>query len=571
MENFDQYLEPHKYYQHALKDIHNENVEKYFDELTKQSGVNVEENKATIDKLKKEQEKLNKYSKAVTRANVVLALTIIFVIIGEIAGIIMLIAGINSKNGVLIGIGIPLMILAIGVLITWFVVFRKKRKAAKEIKAKQEAVVNQIIGVAKGQMAALNAIFTPDMPIKIANQTSPLIRFDEYQNNATVNRLCEQFGDHIDDDASHSTLVIRSGTVNTNPFMLRQVLKMRMLPEVYTGTLVITYTRRVSDGNGGTKTVTVTQTLVAHVTEPKPNYAVYTSLNYYTDAASKLSFARTPAGYEGKSDKEMDKIAYKKEKQEAKKAEKALKKGGNYTQFSNSKFEAYLNATGRDNELEYRLLFTPLAQKNLEYTFSSKEPYGDDVYIDKNKMVTTVSTNHDANMDYSGGSTNYVHYDYEQIKKNFITYNNNFYRGIYFDLVPLLSIPLYFQHQSAPYLSKADESTISYYEAEALINSFEPVEFKPKNCDTTLILKPSVIGQNYIEVTAHGFKAIPRTTFVPTLGGDGIMHPVPVHYYEYQPVQGNTVVNLVNKLETHSKSEDNGINYKMFKALLAKN
>ena len=570
MENFDQYLEPHKYYQHALKDIHNENVEKCFEELTKKSGVNVEENKATMDKLRKEQEKLNKFSKAVTRANVLLAFTIIFTIIFEVAGIVLLIAGINNKNGAFIGIGVPLLVLGIAILVIWFAVFKKKRKEAKEVKSKQEAVVNQIIGEAKGQMAPLNAIFTPDIPIKIANESSPLIRFDDYQNNTTVNRLSEQFGDKLDTNIAHSTLVLRSGTVNTNPFMLRQVLKMRMLPEVYTGTLVITYTRRVSDGNGGTKTVTVTQTLVAHVTEPKPNYSVFTSLNYYTDAASKLSFARTPAGLEGKSDKEMDKIAYKKEKEEAKKAEKALKKGGNYTQFSNSKFEAYLNATGRDNELEYRLLFTPLAQKNLEYTFSSKDPYGDDVYIDKNKMVTTVSTSHDSNMDYSGGSTNYVHYDYEQIKKNFINYNNNFYRGIYFDLVPLLSIPLYFQHQSAPYLSKADESTISYYEAEALINTFEPQQFKPKNCDTSVILKPNVIGKNYIEVTAYGYKAIPRTTFVPTLGGDGIMHPVPVHYYEYQPVEGNTTVNLNNKLETHGNPSDNGINYKMFKANLAK-
>jgi hypothetical protein len=43
-------------------------------------------------------------------------------------------------------------------------------------------------------------------------------------------------------------------------------------------------------------------------------------------------------------------------------------------------------------------------------------------------------------------------------------------------------------------------------------------------------------GVDRILVTAYSFCAIPHTDIIPRLGGDGRMHGVPVHWYEYVPI-----------------------------------
>ena len=337
-----------------------------------------------------------------------------------------------------------------------------------------------------------------------------------------------------------------------------------MKPEVYTGTLVITYNRVVSDGKNGTRVITVTQTLHASVTKPKPHYSVQTGLSYYSDAASRLSFYRRPAGMVGKSENQIKRAVNKEDKENTKLAEKAVKNGGTYTKFANSKFEAYINSEKRDNEVEYRILFTPLAQNNFVYSFSKN----DDIYFDKKKCVNNVYSLHDTNMDYSGDISNYYHFDYEVIKKNFVNYNMKFFNGLYFDMIPLLNIPLYHQHQSAPFIDNKKEKAISYYESEVLVNKFEQNLFKPKNCDTDVILKTELSGKTLM-VTAHGFKAVPKVELVPTLGGDGIMHPVPVNYNEYERIEKVTPVNVINKKgEMVDNKKGRSVSYRQYEAVL---
>ena len=552
----DEYLEPQKYYEHSLKEIHHQNVVDRFDELTKQSGVDVGANRITSDKYYKEEKVLEKLNRSLSGVIVGIVFMGILSIGGGIGGIITLIASINMSNGVGIGVGIGLIVVAIVALLLWIFVFAKKKKMLKAKVEEQQKLVDNLKREAYSQVAPLLKLITPEEPTSLFSKSAPLIEFDKYLSSKVEERLVKQFGEKLDGSTSHSTLVVQSGNINTNPFTIRQIYNQVMRDEIYTGTLVISYTRYVSDGEGGTKAVTVTETLTAHVTRPKPHYFVSTELNYYSDAAPKLSFARTPAGLSGKSDKEIDRIVDKKEKQEERKASKALKKGENYTKVANTKFEAYLNATGRDNEIEYRLLFTPLAQKNYCYSFASTSPFSDDIYFRKNKCINTVSSKHDAGEDYSGDISNYMHFDYDVIKDKFIKYNDKFFRNIYYDMIPLLNIPLYHQHQSPTYIPDNPNSkeVISFY--------------KPADCDTNIILKVKP-ALNQILVQAFGFHADPRTELVPVMGGDGILHSVPVPYYEYLPVTDSKVVKLFNK---DSNSLDNtpnsGINYKMFKAII---
>ena len=568
MKSTDLYLEPLKYYEHFLKEQHLKNVEECFEGIAKDSKVDIEGNKSTCKKYYAENNALTKLKKSLSATKAGIVIMFILMIGGLIGGIITLVGGITSGGNVpLIIIGVVLLVVAVAALILFITVFRQRKKNLQSLVDKKQKVVDQLQLEAYRQVEPLNGALTPDLATKLMEKTAPLIDFDEYLSSKTEDRIVRQFKDKLDASIDHSTLVVQSGNINTNPFILRQKLVMEMKPEIYTGTLLITYTRTVSDGQGGTRTVTVTQTLTASITEPKPHYSVQTGLTYYTDAASQLSFYRTPAGLVGKSEKQIDKAVQKEERENTRLAEKAVKKGQNYTKFGNSKFEAFINSEKRDNEVEYRILFTPLAQNNFVYSFSKN----DDIYFDKKKCVNNIYSTHDTNMDYSGDISNYYHFDYEVIKKNFTDYNVRFFDGLYFDMIPLLNIPLYHQHQSAPFVDNSKESIISYYEAEVLVNKFDPNLFKPSDCDTDVILKPSLDGRNLL-VNAYGFKAVPKTQFVPTLGGDGIMHPVPVHYFEYQRVNCITPVNLINKKKEKVDNESGTVvNYRQYQALLLKN
>lgn len=557
----DEYLEPLKYYESSLKNIHHDNVEEYFNELTQQSGVDVDANQVTCNKLYKERENLKKVQKKMTGIIVLEVFLIIFAIIGIGAGVFLIIQN-QSNPGLFIPLGIGAIILGIGLFLLVILVLRKKRKSAKQEIERLEETCRQLEQEAWAQMAPLNNSFNELMAPHLFTKSAPLIQIDDNLTSLTEERIAEQFECPLDRDTTRSALVVQSGNVNTNPFIFKQVLTMKMLPEVYTGTLVITYTRTVSDGNGGTRTVTEHQTLVAHVTRPKPHYAVETSLNFYTDVASRLSFSRTPAGLEGKSDKEIERIANRKDKEETKKADKALKEGKNYTKFANSKFESYLNAEGRDHEIDYRTMFTPLAQTNYMYNFSKK----DDIYYTKIKCQNIIQSNHDIDKDYSGSPLNYYSYDYEVIKKKFMDYNENFFEGLYMDFVPLLSIPVFHETQSEPYIpnpSRVDR--LSMYEGEVMANRFDPKLFKPVGCDTDVILKVETTPTS-LNVSSYGYHADPRTEMVPVMGNDGRSHLVPVNYYEYLPVEMLKFVKVFNNDgNTLDNNNDNGINYKKYK------
>ncbi|MCR4880173.1 MAG: hypothetical protein K5906_04385 [Bacilli bacterium] len=565
MTNNELYLEPLKYYENGLKDTHRQNVEEYFEKLTQDSGVDIGENKATCTKYYCENKVLDKLKSSLGWAKFWAGFMIFLIVLCFALGIIFIISSANNSNWVLLGIGIGLIPLGVLFLVLRLTTFKKKKNNLQEIVDKKQKEVDQIQREAFNQMYPLIASFKPYMAPRLMEKTAPLINFEEHLSSKTLDRIVHQFKDKIDDDIDHSTLVVQSGHINTNPFLLRQKLVMEMVPHIYTGTLLITYTRTVSDGKGGTRTITVTQTLTASISRPLPTYNVHTTLNYYNDASSKLSFYRTPAGLVGKNEKQIERATKKEDKENTKKAENAVKKGQNYTKFANSKFEAFINSEDRDNELEYRLLFTPLAQNNFVYTLSKV----DDFYVNKNKCIYSVSTTHDAGMDYSGDTSNFTSFDYEVIKNNFISYNMNFFHNLYFDFLPILSIPLYIDHQSQTYIDNKKEDVISYYEAEVLINKFDPECFKPKNCDTDVILKPVVSGNN-IMVTSYGFHADPRTEFVPVLGGDGFMHPVPVPYYEYLPLKGVYNINVMKNSATLDNNDDSVINYKEYSAKLIK-
>ena len=91
-------------------------------------------------------------------------------------------------------------------------------------------------------------------------------------------------------------------------------------------------------------------------------------------------------------------------------------------------------------------------------------------------------------------------------------------------------------------------SNYSYYEHEVLANVVGNHRLAHPASKTEAILKTYLLSKDEkgdrIAVTAYSFDALPRLDFVPVLGGDGRVHPVPVHWTEYIPLQNTTTLTV---------------------------
>lgn len=72
-----------------------------------------------------------------------------------------------------------------------------------------------------------------------------------------------------------------------------------------------------------------------------------------------------------------------------------LDHGGGFTVMANREFDALFAATDRDHEVQFRLLFTPLAQQEMLKLLRDKtDGYGDDFGFTKRGMVNFVMPDH---------------------------------------------------------------------------------------------------------------------------------------------------------------------------------
>lgn len=512
--------EPSKVYQQA-KEMYHQNAVDYFDELIKKSETNVEANKVTCDhyyqKLK-EIEAANKKSRKKGRLKTFLrVLEIICYILIVLIPVGILIHS-KIKNSVDTAI-----------------------KDANEKANKLTNEANELKNDAIKQTATLNSMYDWNVAASLVTKTIPLIETDQYLSNEKLQYLMSKYGYKEHDTNDISTIYVQSGSIVGNPFVIEQNYVQEMAPYIYTGTLIIHWTSYVRDSNGRSHPVTHTQTLVAHVTKPKPFYYLDTWLVYGNAAAPKLTFSRMPTNKKSMSDKDVERMS----KKFAKKMDKISKKDHSFTQMANTKFESLFNALDRDNEVEFRLLFTPLAQSNMVDLIRMKEPYGDDFVFYKNHELNYIKTTHAQGFDYSSNPLKFIDFDVAKSREALINYCDAYFQSFYFDIAPLLSIPLYQNHKAREYIYKDNhKARYTSFEVESIANQYDKANFVHKESSTEPILKSSFVKRegdhDVMNITAHTFKAIPHVELVPTLGGDGRLHPVPVTWYEYRPLAKTT-------------------------------
>ena len=560
----DRILEPEKAYREYYKQKFNDNAEAYYKELVKKSGINVESNRISAQKARDARVKADKSLANLSKKKglrVFLIVLCVLAVLPAVVGIPALVNEIYLAGGLLLGIGLALGITFIVLIVA---VLNPRIKLAQQIFDADEKIAKDFYEQALKEMAPLNALFEGSATKELIEKTVPLLQIDDDFTMRRYDYLSGKYGFGENTDENSSTIAVMTGEILGNPFVIDRELYTYMGSQTYTGTLVISWTTSYTDSEGHRRTQTHTQTLVATVTKPKPFYAKRTRLIYGNEAAPALSFSREPTHAEDLSEKKLE----RKVKSGSKKLKKLQNKhmtdddpSTNFTMMGNEEFDVLFGATDRDNETEFRLLFTPLAQRNMLALMKSNEGYGDDFSFSKKGCLNYISSEHSEAWSPEVDCSVYRSYDVDIAGRQFVAVNNEYFKSLYFDFAPLLSIPIYQQHKPHEYIYKETYAhNYTGYEAEYAANKLGEGCFRHKQADTQSILKARHIGVNggtdSVKITAYAYKTVEHVEVVPVWGGDGRMHGVPVPWTEYIPVQSERVIGM--KRISASEKEYNG-------------
>lgn len=553
MTQSDALLEPLDGYEKLYKDLHLKYAEEAFSELAEKSRVDVAANNRTVAEYKAKTAEIKKLENAISKSKILRVFLIIISVISGIAGVVTLVASVIGSLPLWAGI---VTVAAAVVLIILFTVLTLKKinpkiRKNEEIRKALQAEADKLLNEAWSQMAGLNALYDWDIPQKLVTKTVPVIEMDENFDEERFTYLREKFGFGKNTDSTRSTQFCQSGAILGNPFIILKDLKQSWKQQAYTGAITIHWTTTTRTKEG-TKTVHHSQVLTATLLKPKPVYKTETYLVYGNDAAPNLTFSRKPSGATGLSEKQLRKLVASTAKKLDKKARKAVSAGESYTRLGNDEFEALFGGTDRDNEIEFRMLFTPLAQKSLLKLIKTSEPYGDDFGMRKVKKLNYMRTEHAQGFDYEVDPVSFISYDFEAARENFIRINSTYFKSLYFDLAPLISIPLYQHTRTREFIyGKEFSSNVSCYEHESIANSFKKDLLKPAGSATPSVLKTELVSKegeaDSVLITAHAFHAERRITYIPRLGGDGRTHMVPVVWIEYLPIERYTQMAVQKK------------------------
>lgn len=549
----DALLEPLDGYNKLYKDLHLKYTQEMFEALAKKGNVDAAANKKTVTQYKHKLKEIEKVKSAISKSKALRILLIVLCIVAGVAGAVTLVTAIGGNLP--LWAGIVTIAAAVALIVVFIVLILKKInpkiRRNEQLHDKLQSEAEELLNEAWAQMAGLNALYDWDIPQSLVSKTVPAIEMDENFDEERFTYFREKFGLRNNNDPTRSTQFCQSGTILGNPFLIVKDLKQDWINQRYDGALTIHWTTTVHTKEG-TKTVHHSQVLYACVHKPKPVYNVDTYLVYGNEAAPDLTYSRTPSGASGLDEKQIEKKVKSKAKKLDKKARKAVSSGDNYTRLGNDEFEALFGGTDRNNELEYRLLFTPLAQKSLLKLIKTPEPYGDDFSIAKIKKLNYLRSRHAQGFDYEVDPVNFISYDLEEARSNFIRINTQYFKSLYFDFAPLMSIPLYQQTKTREFIyGREFASNVSSYEHESIANSFKKDLLKPAGAATPSVLKTELIRKegdaDNVLVTAYAYRAERRVTYIPVFGGDGRMHAVPVFWLEYLPVEQRTQMAVQKK------------------------
>ena len=500
--------DPLEEYDKRLRVLHSEKTGAFFDDLVKRSGVDAEKNRKTVleyERCRESSKKLRTKRNWLRFLRVLLILTILL---------------------------IPLVILKLT---------PKIRALLAEIE-NADKKAEELLKEAYSQMQPLNSLFTDRDALEIIEQTMPLLSYEpcfsvKQEADMMINY---DFGGR--ESAEQTTLDVLAGHYNDNPFLFENVRVHRMGTEVYHGYKTISWTEHYTDSNGKRRTRVRTQTLHASVSKPKPFYSTQVVLNYCAQGGPELSFTRDATNLDEKNDRQIERYVKRGERKLKRLTDKAVSENKDFVSMSNTDFEVLFDALDRTDEVEFRTLFTPLAQTNMVDLIRSQVGYGDDFKFIKRKRTNKIVTEHSQGRKIKLYPEDYTSYSFDIIKESFNRKNTEYFKAVYFDFAPLWAIPMYQErpvHSLKPIPSYTQQYSV--LECEALANMLDKSHVIHPSTKTEAIIKASYISSNgktdNTKISAYSYDMIPRVDIVRVWGGDGRCHNVSVPWEEYIPLE----------------------------------
>lgn len=520
-------------YVNVFRDRFKEVAEATFAELAGEAQVDIEANHETCRQLYATEEMLSSIKTRIGWWRAWCVLVWLVVVIGIIA-----VFGLQQEGEMQI-----LVVIGVVVLIAIVYLFMRVHPRLKALKSERDglaAAVDQLKKEAWEQMSPLNCLYDWDVLTRMMSKTVPRLEFDPYFTTQRLADLKMVYGWDGSFNAERSVIYSHSGLINGNPFVICRTRKMEMGSKTYYGTKTITWTTQERGADGKYHTVSHSEVLRASVTAPYPEYFEKTRLIYGNTAAPDLIFYRKQNGLAGKEGS----LSFKWKKRSLRKKARNLT-NADFAMMTNEDFEVAFNTSNRNNNQQFALLFTPLAQESMLKLLEDHEVgYGDDFDFDKHKMINTIIPNHMQELNLDMNPDQYRHFDYEKAKVDFYTINARYFRAIYFSLAPLLCVPMYQQIRPQHEIYGHDMQRHSaFWEHEALANFWGQDYFKHPSCVTDCILKTTQSkdrsDNSTITVYAHGYRSEQRLTYISKWGGDGRSHRVPVYWDEFLPVTGS--------------------------------
>lgn len=521
-------------YRNKFKEV----AEKTFAELAAEAQVDVGKNRETCRRIYSEENSLSKVEAGIRWQKVWRVLLWLCVAVGFIVGFTMY-EELDYADLIIIGF---IIFGALGLL---FTDINPKIKEMKSERDKLTAKVDKLKKEAWQQMAPLNNLYDWDVLTRMMTKTVPKLEFDPYFTTQRLADLKATYGWSDSFNAGRSVVYSHSGLINGNPFVICRTRKMEMGTKVYYGEKTIHWTTEETDSNGKTRTVHHSETLVASVTAPYPEYFEKTRLIYGNTAAPDLIFYRKQSGL---ADSEGS-LKFKMKRHSLRKKSRDLS-NADFAMMTNEEFEVAFDTSNRNNNQQYALLFTPLAQESMMNLLKDdKVGFGDDFDFGKQRMINVIFSKHMQSLNLDMDPQQYKGFDYDKAEADFYAINSRYFRAIYFCFAPLLCVPMYQQiRPQEDIYGRNMQQHSSFWEHEALANFWGQGRFKHPSCVTNCILKTEqvqTIGDNStIKVNAYGYRTEQHLEYVSKWGGDGHLHHVPVYWDEYLPVTGSGMIYL---------------------------
>lgn len=532
MEQNPNAIEPVEYYERVLKNKFEEDAKAYFNKLVDESGINIEENQRIVEKYKEFLNLKGDIDKQLSKYKILR----IIAIVAEVFLAFSIFGSISS--GFDFGSILRIILLA-GVIYPHFKILSPKIKELNEFIADYEGKLGELKNEAYDTMVDLNALFTSEMTTNLIKNLDTNINLDENFNIKRFAQLVDDYGFLESRDNNYSTINLLSGDIFGNPFVFIKNLVHEIVMETYRGSRTVSYEEAYIDSEGYRRVRTVTETLHASVQKEKPNYFDQIFLIYGNEAAPNLVFSREPKS-KSMTSNFMNKFFQSDRKKLNKMARESVMTGGNFQAMTNDEFEMNFAAYDRDNEVEFRVLFSPLGQENM-LKFLNNDVYGDDLYFFKDKMINSIYCTHTDHWDIDNDPSNYTHFDFVSCRNNFMNLNIKYFQDMFFTFAPLLSIPVYQQHKSQEYIY-GDTYNYRYnrYTTEMVANKMNVHEFEHPQTETNTILKTepfkSMGRTDLVQVNAYSYRTEQRYDYVDELAGDGCYYTVEVPWTEYIPI-----------------------------------